>query len=57
MQNHFLVKKSLNVSNVKLFSKKNLTFFFAFYAFLVKMTASNLDIKSFPWHQEPKWPP
>ena len=48
-------KKSLNVSNVKLLSKKNQQFWLL-YAFLVRMIACTLHIKLFPWHQEPKWP-
>ena len=36
--------------------KEKISTFWLPYAFLVKMTASNLDIKSFLWHQEPKWP-
>jgi hypothetical protein len=48
-------KNSLNVPDVKIFSKKNQRFWL-FYAFLVRMTACTLHIKCFPWHQEPKWP-
>ena len=52
----FLGKISINVSNVKLFSNSFFQCFWLFYAFLVWMTAFNLHIKWFPWHQEPKWP-
>ena len=52
----FFGKNSLNVSNVKLFSKIYFQHFWLFYAFLVRMTACTLHIKWFPWHQEPKWP-
>jgi hypothetical protein len=52
----FLGKNSLNVSNVKLFSKLFFQRFLLFYAFLVRMTACTLHIKWFPWHEEPKWP-
>ena len=51
----FFGKNSLNVSNVKLFSKK-FQRFLLFYAFLGRMTACTLHIKWFPWHKEPKWP-
>ena len=43
----FLGKNSLNVSNVKLFSK-NPQHFGLFYAFLVRMSACTLHIKDFP---------
>ena len=51
----FLGKNSLNVSNVKLFSKKDFPHFWLFYAFLVRNTACTLHIKWFSWHREPKW--
>jgi hypothetical protein len=41
----FLGKNSLNVSNVKLFSKLFFQHFWLFYAFLVRMTACTLHIK------------
>ena len=50
----FFGKNSLNVSNVKLFSKSFFQYFWLFYAFLVRMTACTFHIKWFPWHQEPK---